>query len=36
MKLYDLKLFRQQNYINGAWQDDDCGVIIHVTNPATS
>jgi len=34
MKLYDPKLFRQQNYINGAWKDDDCGVTIYVTNPA--
>ena len=34
MKLSDPKLFRQQNYINGAWKDDDCGVTIYVTNPA--
>lgn len=35
MKLSDPKLFRQQNYINGAWADADSGETIDVTNPAT-
>lgn len=35
MKLSDSKLFRQQNYINGAWEDADSGETIDVTNPAT-
>jgi len=35
MKLSDPKLFRQQNYINGAWEDADSGETIDVTNPAT-
>lgn len=35
MKLSDPKLFRQQNYIDGAWADADSGDTIDVTNPAT-
>lgn len=35
MKLSDPKLFRQQNYIDGAWADADSGETIDVTNPAT-
>lgn len=35
MKLSDPKLFRQQNYINGAWEDADSGETIDVSNPAT-
>jgi succinate-semialdehyde dehydrogenase/glutarate-semialdehyde dehydrogenase len=33
--LKDKKLFRQQSYINGSWQDADSGESIEVTNPAT-
>ncbi len=36
LKLRDGKLFRQQNYINGAWEDADSGKTIEVTNPATA
>ncbi|MDB9703659.1 NADP-dependent succinate-semialdehyde dehydrogenase [Rhodospirillales bacterium] len=35
MKLSDPKLFRQQNYINGAWEAANSGETIDVTNPAT-
>jgi succinate-semialdehyde dehydrogenase/glutarate-semialdehyde dehydrogenase len=35
LDLKDNKLFRQQCYINGSWQDADSGESIEVTNPAT-
>ncbi len=35
MKLNDGKLFRQQNYVDGAWCDADGGGVIEVDNPAT-
>ncbi len=35
MNLNDAKLFRQQNYIAGAWCDADGGGVIEVDNPAT-
>ena len=35
LDLKDKKLFRQQCYINGSWQDADSGESIEVTNPAT-
>ena len=35
MNLNDGKLFRQQNYIDGAWCDADGGGVIEVDNPAT-
>jgi len=35
MQLQDKSLFRQQAYIDGAWQDADSGQSITVTNPAT-
>jgi succinate-semialdehyde dehydrogenase/glutarate-semialdehyde dehydrogenase len=34
-KLQDPKLFRQQCYIAGAWQDADRGAVLGVDNPAT-
>jgi succinate-semialdehyde dehydrogenase/glutarate-semialdehyde dehydrogenase len=33
--LEDMRLFRQQCYIDGAWTDADSGATIEVTNPAT-
>jgi len=36
LKLRDGKLFRQQNYINGAWEDADSGKAIEVNNPASA
>jgi len=33
-QLSDMKLFRQQCYIDGQWQDADSGETIEVTNPA--
>ena len=33
--LKDMRLFRQQGYIDGAWADADSGKAIEVTNPAT-
>ncbi|HKJ75321.1 MAG TPA: aldehyde dehydrogenase family protein, partial [Alphaproteobacteria bacterium] len=36
MKLRDADLFRQQNYIDGAWEDADSGKTIEVNNPATA
>ncbi len=35
LKLKDSKLFREKNYVNGAWEDADSGKTIDVTNPAT-
>ncbi len=35
LKLKDSKLFREQNYVNGGWEDADSGKTIEVTNPAT-
>ena len=35
MNLNDSSLFRQQNYIDGAWCDADGGGVIEVDNPAT-
>ncbi|MFP6696114.1 MAG: NADP-dependent succinate-semialdehyde dehydrogenase [Alphaproteobacteria bacterium] len=35
MNLNDGKLFRQKNYIDGAWCDADSGGVIEVDNPAT-
>ena len=35
MNLNDGKLFRQQNYIDGAWCDADGSGVIEVDNPAT-
>lgn len=35
MQLDDIKLFRQQAYINGAWADADSGEKLKVNNPAT-
>ena len=35
LPLKDMKLFRQQCYINGKWVDADSGKTIEVTNPAT-
>ncbi len=35
MQLKDGSLFRQQNYIDGAWCDADGGGVIEVDNPAT-
>src|SRR5271157_6347109 len=35
LPLKDMKLFRQQCYINGKWLDADSGKTIEVTNPAT-
>ena len=35
MNLADSSLFRQQNYIDGAWCDADGGGVIEVDNPAT-
>ena len=35
MQLTDIRLFRQQCYLNGAWSDADDGRTIRVTNPAT-
>jgi len=35
MNLNDGKLFRQQNYIDGAWYDADGGGVIEVDNPTT-
>lgn len=34
-KLHNLRLFRQQCYIGGAWKDADSGETIAVSNPAT-
>ncbi len=36
MQLKDATLFRQQAYIDGAWQDADSGQTLKVTNPATN
>jgi succinate-semialdehyde dehydrogenase/glutarate-semialdehyde dehydrogenase len=36
MQLKDTKLFRQQAYIDGAWQDADSGQTIKVNNPASN
>ena len=36
LKLRDADLFRQQNYIDGAWEDADSGKTIEVNNPATA
>ncbi|MGP3788835.1 NADP-dependent succinate-semialdehyde dehydrogenase [Pseudomonas sp. B392_1p] len=36
MQLNDPTLFRQQAYIDGAWQDADSGQTLQVTNPATN
>jgi len=36
LKLGDTDLFRQQNYIDGAWEDADSGKTIEVNNPATA
>ncbi|MBF0676767.1 NADP-dependent succinate-semialdehyde dehydrogenase [Pseudomonas sp.] len=36
MQLNDPTLFRQQAYIDGAWQDADSGQALQVTNPATN
>jgi succinate-semialdehyde dehydrogenase/glutarate-semialdehyde dehydrogenase len=36
MQLNDPNLFRQQAYIDGAWQDADSGQALQVTNPATN
>ena len=36
LKLRDSKLFRQQNYIDGAWEDADSRKAIEVNNPATA
>ncbi|MBU2321592.1 MAG: aldehyde dehydrogenase family protein, partial [Gammaproteobacteria bacterium] len=36
MQLNDTKLFRQQAYIDGAWQDADSGQTIKVNNPASN
>ena len=36
LKLKDSKLFRQQNYVNGGWEDADSGKVIEVNNPATA
>jgi succinate-semialdehyde dehydrogenase/glutarate-semialdehyde dehydrogenase len=36
MQLNDPNLFRQQAYIDGAWQDADSGQTLQVTNPATN
>ena len=35
MQLTDIRLFRQQCYVNGAWCDADDSRTIRVTNPAT-
>jgi succinate-semialdehyde dehydrogenase/glutarate-semialdehyde dehydrogenase len=35
LRLKDVKLFRQQCYIDGGWYDADSGKTIPVTNPAT-
>jgi succinate-semialdehyde dehydrogenase / glutarate-semialdehyde dehydrogenase len=35
LQIKDAHLFRQQCYINGAWQDADSGKTVPVTNPAT-
>lgn len=35
VQLDDIKLFRQQAYINGAWADADSGEKLKVNNPAT-
>ena len=35
MQLNDSRLFRQQAYIDGAWQDADSGRTLGVINPAT-
>lgn len=35
MQLDDIKLFRQQAYVNGAWADADSGEKLKVNNPAT-
>ena len=36
MQLKDTNLFRQQAYIDGAWQDADGGQTIKVNNPASN
>ena len=36
MQLKDTSLFRQQAYIDGAWQDADSGQTIKVNNPASN
>src|SRR5579871_2436728 len=35
LPLKDMRLFRQQCYINGKWLDADSGKTVEVTNPAT-